>query len=39
MPVRMMRQAAQAAAVDSTPPIATGQMEIRARATVTVALK
>jgi uncharacterized protein YggE len=39
MPVRMMRQTAQAAAVDSTPPIATGQMEIRARATVTVALK
>jgi uncharacterized protein len=39
MPVRMMRQTAQAAAVDSTPPIAAGQMEIRARATVTVALK
>jgi uncharacterized protein YggE len=39
MPVRMMRQTAQAAAVDATPPIAAGQMEIRARATVTVALK
>jgi uncharacterized protein YggE len=39
MPVRMMRQTAQAAAVDSTPPIAAGQMEIRARATVTVVLK
>ena len=39
MPVRMMRQTAQAAAVDSTPPISAGQMEIRARATVTVALK
>lgn len=39
MPVRMMRQAAQAGAVDATPPISAGQMEIRARATVTVALK
>jgi uncharacterized protein YggE len=39
MPVRMMRQTAQAAAVDATPPISAGQMEIRARATVTVALK
>jgi uncharacterized protein len=38
MPVRMMRQAAQANA-DLAPPISAGQMEIRARATVTVALK
>jgi hypothetical protein len=29
----------QAAAADATPPISAGQMEIRARATVTVALK
>jgi len=39
MPVRMMRQAPQAAAADLAPPISAGQMEIRARATVTVALK
>ena len=39
MPVRMMRQAAQANAVDLTPPISAGQIEIRARATVTVTLK
>jgi uncharacterized protein YggE len=39
MPVRMMRQAAQANVVDATPPISAGQIEIRARATVTVALK
>jgi uncharacterized protein YggE len=39
MPVRMMRQAAQANAVDVTPPISAGQMEIRARATVTAVLK
>jgi uncharacterized protein YggE len=39
MPVRMMRQAAQANAADLAPPISAGQMEIRARATVTVALK
>jgi len=39
MPVRMMRQAAQANAVDVAPPISAGQMEIRARATVTAALK
>ena len=39
MPVRMMRQAAQANAADLAPPISPGQMEIRARATVTVALK
>jgi uncharacterized protein YggE len=39
MPVRMMRQAAQANAVDLAPPISAGQLEIRARATVTVVLK
>ena len=39
MPVRMMRQAAQANAVDLAPPISAGQIEIRARATVTVTLK
>jgi uncharacterized protein YggE len=39
MPVRMMRQAAQANAADLAPPISAGQMEIRARATVTAALK
>ena len=39
MPVRMMRQAAQANAVDVAPPISAGQMEIRARATVTATLK
>lgn len=39
MPVRMMRQAAQAQAADLAPPISAGQMEIRARATVTVVLK
>jgi uncharacterized protein YggE len=39
MPVRMMRQAAQANVADLTPPISAGQMEIRARAVVTVALK
>ena len=39
IPVRMMRQAPQAAAADLAPPISAGQMEIRARATVTVALK
>lgn len=39
MPVRMMRQAAQSGVADATPPISTGQMEIRARAVVTVALK
>jgi uncharacterized protein YggE len=39
MPVRMMRQAAQANAADLAPPISAGQLEIRARATVTVALK
>jgi uncharacterized protein YggE len=39
MPVRMMRQAAQANAVDLSPPISAGQIEIRARATVTVVLK
>jgi uncharacterized protein YggE len=39
MPVRMMRQSAQAGAADIAPPISAGQMEIRARATVTAALK
>jgi uncharacterized protein YggE len=39
MPVRMMRQSAQAGAADLAPPIAAGQMEIRARATVTAAMK
>jgi uncharacterized protein YggE len=39
MPVRMMRQAAQANVADAAPPISAGQMEIRARAVVTVVLK
>jgi uncharacterized protein YggE len=39
MPVRMMRQSAQAGAADLAPPISAGQMEIRARATVTAVLK
>jgi uncharacterized protein YggE len=39
MPVRMMRQSVQAGVADATPPISAGQMEIRARAMVTVALK
>ena len=39
MPMRMMRQAAQANVADATPPISAGQMEIRARAVVTVVLK
>ena len=39
MPVRVMRQAAQAAVADATPPISAGQMEIRARAVVTAVLK
>ena len=39
MPVRMMRQSVQAGVADATPPISAGQMEIRARATVTVVLK
>ena len=39
MPVRMMRQAAQATVADAAPPISAGQLEIRARATVTAALK
>ena len=38
MPVRIMRQA-QANVADATPPISAGQMEIRARAVVTVVLK
>jgi uncharacterized protein YggE len=39
IPVRMMRQAAQAASADLAPPISAGQMEIRARAVVTAVLK
>jgi uncharacterized protein len=39
MPVRMMRQSAQAGVADLAPQISAGQMEIRARATVTVVLK
>ena len=39
MPMRMMRQSAQANVADATPPISAGQMEIRARAVVTVVLK
>jgi uncharacterized protein YggE len=39
MPVRMMREAAQGVAADAAPPIATGQMEIRSRVTVTAVLK
>src|SRR5688572_1208553 len=39
IPMGGMRQAAQANAADLAPPISAGQMEIRARATVTVALK
>ena len=39
MPMRMMRQAVQANVADATPPISAGQMEIRARAVVTVVLK
>jgi uncharacterized protein YggE len=39
MPVPYLRQAAQTAAADAAPPIAAGQMEIRARVTVTAVLK
>jgi uncharacterized protein YggE len=39
MPVRFTREAAQSAVADAAPPIATGQMEIRARVSVTAALK
>jgi uncharacterized protein len=39
MPVRTMRQAAQAPGGFAEPPISAGQMEIRARATVTVTMK
>ena len=38
-PVRMLRESAQLAAADSTPPISAGQTEIRARVTVTAVLK
>ena len=39
MPIPMARQNLQVAAADAAPPIATGQTEIRARATVTAILK
>jgi uncharacterized protein YggE len=39
MPVRMMRQSVQAGIADAAPPISAGQIEIRARAVVTVVLK
>jgi hypothetical protein len=39
VPVRMLREAAQVASADSTPPIAAGQTEIRARVTLTAALR
>jgi uncharacterized protein len=39
VPLRMMREAAQSAAADAAPPIAAGQMEIRARVSVTAVLK
>jgi len=39
MPMRMMRQSVQANVADATPPISAGQLEIRARAVVTVVLK
>ena len=39
VPVRMMREAAQAVAADAAPPISAGQMEIRARVSVTAVLK
>jgi uncharacterized protein YggE len=35
----MLRQTFQAAAADAAPPIAAGQTEIRARVTLTAALK
>jgi uncharacterized protein YggE len=38
VPMRMMREAAQVAA-DAPPPISAGQIEIRARVTLTAALK
>jgi uncharacterized protein len=39
MPIPMARQSLQAAAADAAPPIAVGQSEIRARATVTAVIK
>jgi uncharacterized protein YggE len=39
VPVRYMREAAQTVAADAAPPIAAGQMEIRARVSVTAVLK
>jgi uncharacterized protein YggE len=39
MPVPYLRQAAQGAVADAPPPIATGQIDIRARVSVTAVLK
>ncbi len=39
MPMPYLRQTVQAAAADAAPPIAAGQMEIRARVSVTAVLK
>jgi uncharacterized protein YggE len=39
MPVPYLRQAAQSAVADAPPPIATGQIDIRARVSVTAVLK
>lgn len=39
MPVRYMREAAQTVAADAAPPISAGQIEIRARVSVTAVLK
>jgi uncharacterized protein YggE len=39
VPVPYLRQAAQSAAADAPPPISAGQVEIRARVSVTAALK
>ncbi len=39
MPAPFLRQAAQSAAADAPPPIAAGQIEIRARVSVTAVLK
>ena len=39
VPMPYMRTAAQTAAADAAPPIAAGQLEIRARVSLTAALK
>jgi uncharacterized protein YggE len=39
VPMPYLRQAAQTAAADATPPIAAGQLEIRARVSLTASLK